>query len=105
MINGPVWHWRKHSVGGGGYIGYGLGWQERPGLGMYQARIALSATGPVNVEGRNDDGDVLLVPESIPATTGVASVALSVDAGPAPASTRAGTRSGRRWPRHQPVTG
>jgi len=40
----------------------------------------LSATGPVNVEVWNDNGDVLLARRSISATAGIETVTLGVDA-------------------------
>lgn len=39
-----------------------------------------SATGPVNVEVWNDNGDVLLARRSIPATAGIETVVFPVDA-------------------------
>ena len=52
--------------------------RSRPG--RYQALVTLSATGPVNVEVWNDTGNVLLARRSIPATTGIESVVVPVDA-------------------------
>ena len=42
--------------------------------------MTLSATGPVNVEVWDDNGDVLLARRSIPATAGVKSITLPVNA-------------------------
>jgi hypothetical protein len=78
VITGPVGTWRMTSAIGRGYVSDGLAWQEPPG--RYKALVSLSATGPVKVEVWNDTGNVLLARQSVPATTGVESVVLPVDA-------------------------
>lgn len=78
VMTGPAGNWRVTSTGRRGYVADGLAWQERPG--RYQALVSLSASGPVNVEVWNDTGRVLLSRRSVPATTGVESVVLPVDA-------------------------
>jgi Predicted membrane protein (DUF2079) len=78
VLAGPVAGWHVTSAGREGYVADGLAWQEPPG--WYQALVTLSATGPVNVEVWNDTGRTLLARHSIPATTGVESVVLLVDA-------------------------
>ncbi|HEY2578589.1 MAG TPA: hypothetical protein VGI74_19985 [Streptosporangiaceae bacterium] len=78
VIHGPVPAWHVTSTGGEGYVADGLAWQEPPG--HYQAQVTLSATRPVNVEVWNDNGNRLLARQTIPATTGVQTVTLAVDA-------------------------
>ena len=78
VMAGPVANWHITSAGGRGYVADGLAWQEPPG--QYQALVTLSATGPVNVEVWNNTGNVLLARRSIPATGGVQTVAVPVDA-------------------------
>lgn len=78
VMTGPVRTWRMTSSGGRGYVADGMAWQESPG--RYQVLVSLSAAGPVNVEVWNDTGNMLLVRQSVPATTGPESVALQVDA-------------------------
>jgi hypothetical protein len=78
VMTGPAGTWHVRSTGGRGYVVDRLDWLAPPG--GYQARVALSATGPVNVEVWNDTGDVLLARQSLPATSGVESVVLPVDA-------------------------
>jgi hypothetical protein len=78
VLAGPVAGWHVTSVGREGYVAEGLTWQQPPG--RYQALVTLSATGPVNVEVWNDTGNTLLARLSIPATAGVESVVLPVDA-------------------------
>jgi Predicted membrane protein (DUF2079) len=77
-LAGPVADWHMGSTGGRGYVADGLEWLAAPG--RYQALVTLSAAIPVNVEVWNDTGNVLLARKSIPATTGIESVALAVDA-------------------------
>jgi hypothetical protein len=78
VMTGPVGDWRVISSGGRGYIADGIAWQRPPG--RYQAFVTLSTSGPVNVEVWNDTGNVLLARRGIPATTGVETVELPVDA-------------------------
>jgi hypothetical protein len=78
VMTGPAGTWRVTSTGGRGYVSDELAWLEPPG--RYQALVSLSATGPVTVEVWNDTGNVLLARRSVPTTTGVESVSLSVDA-------------------------
>jgi hypothetical protein len=75
---GPVADWHVTSAGGEGYVAEGLAWQKSPG--RYQAVVTLSTTGPVNVEVWNDTGHELLARRSIPATTGVETRSIPVDA-------------------------
>ena len=78
VMAGRVAAWHVTSAGGHGYVADGLAWQEPPGL--YNAFVTLSATAPVNVEIWNDTGGTLLARRSIPATAGVQTVAVPVDA-------------------------
>jgi Predicted membrane protein (DUF2079) len=78
VMTGAMSTWHLASTGGRGYIADGLAWQERPG--RYTAFVTLSATGPVNVEVWNDTGNTLLARRTIPATSGVESVAVPADA-------------------------
>lgn len=78
VMTGPVGTWHVTSTGQRGYVADGIAWQEPPG--RYQAHVTLSATGPVNVEVWNDSGDKLLSRYSIPATPGVDTVSLPVNA-------------------------
>jgi hypothetical protein len=78
VLTGPVGDWHVTSTGKRGYVSDGLEWQER--AGRYEAQVSLSASGPVNVEVWDDTGNVLLARQSIPATDGVATVAMAVDA-------------------------
>jgi hypothetical protein len=55
-----------------------LAWQVPSG--RYQASVTLSASGPVNVEVWDDTGDALLARRMLPATNGVESISLPVDA-------------------------
>jgi hypothetical protein len=81
--------WHVTSTGGQGYVADELEWQEP--TGRYEAYVALSATGPVNVEVWNDTGNTLLARRIITATTGVQTIALGVDvATPYRASTYSG---------------
>ena len=78
VMTGPAGSWHVTSAGGEGYVTDGLTWQEPPG--RYQALVTLSTSGPVNVEVWNDTGHTLLARRSIPATAGIESIALAVDA-------------------------
>jgi hypothetical protein len=78
VMTGPAGTWHVASTGTRGYVVDRLDWLEPPG--GYQAQVALSATGPVNVEVWNDTGKTLLARRSVPATTGIESVVLPVDA-------------------------
>lgn len=78
VMSGPPAAWHMTATGGPGYVADGIAWQKPPG--NYQARVRLAASGPVNVEVWNDTGEVLLSRRSIPATRGVESVRLPVDA-------------------------
>ena len=78
VMTGPPGTWRVTSSGGRGYVADEIAWQKPPG--RYQALVTLSAAGPVNVEVWNDTGNVLLARRSIPATSGVESVVVPVDA-------------------------
>jgi hypothetical protein len=78
VLTGPVADWHVASGGGKGYVADGLAWQESPGL--YQASVALSTTGPVNVEVWNDTSNTLLARRSLPGTAGIQSVTMAVDA-------------------------
>ena len=77
-MTGPPGTWRMTSSGGRGYVADEIAWQKPPG--QYQALVTLSAAGPVKVEVWNDTGNTLLARRSIPATTGVESVVVPVDA-------------------------
>jgi hypothetical protein len=78
VLAGPVGGWHVVSTGQRGYVSDGLEWQER--AGRYEAHVSLSASGPVDVEVWDDTGDVLLARQAIPATGGVQTVALPVEA-------------------------
>ena len=78
VLTGPVSNWHVGSAGGQGYVCDGLAWLKP--AGRYQASVTLSATGPVNVEVWDDNGDVLLARQSLPATAGVESITLPVNA-------------------------
>ena len=78
VTTGAAGNWYVTSAGREGYVTDGLTWQEP--AGRYQALVTLSATGPVNIEVWNDTGHTLLGRRTIPATTGVESIALAVDA-------------------------
>ena len=78
VMTGPPGIWCVTSTGGKGYVTDGLAWQKPPG--SYQALVTLSAAGAVNVEVWNDTSDTLLARRTIPATTGIESVAMPVDA-------------------------
>jgi hypothetical protein len=88
VMTGPVIGWHTTSTGASGYVADGLAWSEPPG--RYDAQVTLSATGPVNVEVWNDTGNTLLARQTTPATTGIQTVTLGVDA----AASRASTYSG-----------
>ena len=78
VLTGPSAGWHVTSTGREGYVADRLEWQHLPG--EYRASVTLSATGPVNVEVWNDTGNVLLSRRSLPATNGVQTVTLPVDA-------------------------
>ena len=78
VLTGPVPGWHAASAGGPGYVADGLAWQEP--VGPYQASVRLSASGPVNVEVWNDNGDVLLARRTLPGTSGVQTETMPVDA-------------------------
>ncbi len=78
VMTGPEGTWHMTAAGRKGYAADGMAWQDPSG--RYQALVSLSATGPVNIEVWNDTGNVLLARRSVPATTGVESIALPVDA-------------------------
>jgi hypothetical protein len=56
----------------------GLAWPEP--VGPYQASVRLSASGPVNIEVWNDNGDMLLARRTLPGTSGVQTETMPVDA-------------------------
>lgn len=78
VMAGPIRVWRVTSTGRSGYVADELAWQKSPGL--YQAYVTLFATGPVNVEVWNDNGNTLLARLHIPATSGIDTVTLQVNA-------------------------
>jgi hypothetical protein len=78
VMTGPARTWHVTADGGRGYVVDELIWQDVPG--RYQAHVALSATGPVNIEVWNSVGRVLLAQRRIPGTAGVESVGLPVNA-------------------------
>jgi len=78
VTTGPLTGWHVTSTGGKGYVVSGLAWQVA--AGRYRAAVSLSATGPVNVEVWDDTGDALLARRIIPATDGVESVVMAVNA-------------------------
>ena len=78
VMTGPVSGWNVTSTGHRGYVLSGLAWQLPSG--RYQASVTLSASGPVNVEAWDDTGDALLARRTLPATDGVQSISLPVDA-------------------------
>jgi hypothetical protein len=78
VMTGPVSGWNVTSTGHRGYVVSGLAWQVPSG--RYQASVTLSASGPVNVEVWDDTGDALLARRTLPATDGVESISVPVDA-------------------------
>jgi hypothetical protein len=78
VLAGPVGNWHVTATGKRGYVSDGLEWQER--TGRYEAYVSLSASAPVNVEVWDDTGNLLLARQSIPATDGVETVTMPVDA-------------------------
>jgi Predicted membrane protein (DUF2079) len=79
VLSGPeAGSWHVASTGRAGYVDDELAW--RVPTGIYQAVVRLSASGPVNLEVWNDNGNVLLTRRTIPATNGVEAFALPVDA-------------------------
>jgi hypothetical protein len=78
VLGGAPGTWHVTSSGGSGYVVDEITWLRPPG--RYQALVTLSASEPVNVEVWNDSGGVLLARRSMPATTGVETVELPVDA-------------------------
>jgi len=78
VLTGASATWHMSATGRRGYVADGMAWQEQPGL--YQARVSLSTTGPVNVEVWNDTRHMLLARKAVPATTGAEPVVLPVDA-------------------------
>ncbi len=75
---GPPASWHLASTGHPGYVLARDYWREPPG--HYEASVMLASTGPVNVEAWNATGHVLLARRSIPATDGVETISMSVDA-------------------------
>ncbi|MHB8324913.1 MAG: DUF2079 domain-containing protein [Candidatus Dormibacteria bacterium] len=78
FLDGPASSWHLVSTGHAGYILVGDYWREPPG--HYQASVMLASTGPVNVEVWNATGNVLLARRSIPATYGLQTISMPVDA-------------------------
>jgi hypothetical protein len=78
VVTGPLASWHAAAGPGPGYAAYGLAWQEP--LGRYLATVELSAAQPVNVEIWDDNREVLLARQRIPATDGIASVTVPVTA-------------------------
>ena len=78
LPSGPVRTWHLTSIGPPGYVADGLAWQIP--TGQYQVNVTLSARLRVNVEVWNDNGNRMLARRSIPATNGIETVALPVDA-------------------------
>jgi hypothetical protein len=78
VLTGPSSAWHVTSTGQAGYVADRLLWRQRPG--QYQASVTLSATAPVNVEVWDDNSGTLLTRRAIPATSGVQTVNLPVDA-------------------------
>ena len=78
VLTGPPSGWHVTSTGRPGYVADRLEWHRPPG--RYQASVILSATGPVNVEVWNNTGDTLLGRRSIPATNGIQTITMPVDA-------------------------
>lgn len=78
VMSGPPATWHMTALKGRGYVADGLAWQELPG--RYEAMVSLSAVGPVNVEVWDDTGNVLLARQRVPATAGVETITLPVDA-------------------------
>jgi hypothetical protein len=78
VMTGSVSGWNVTSTGQRGYVVSGLAWQVSSG--RYQASVTLSASGPVNVEVWDDTGDALLARRMLPASDGVQSISLPVDA-------------------------
>jgi hypothetical protein len=83
VLTGPPADWHVTSNGHSGYVASRLLWRQPPGA--YQASVALSATSPVNVEVWDDNTGVLLARRTIPATSGIQTIDLPVEAGAYPA--------------------
>jgi uncharacterized membrane protein len=76
VMNGPASTWHVTSTGRRGYVVDRLQWRRL--LGSYELAVTLSATGPVNIEVWNDNGDKLLARQSIPSTHGVQTIRIPV---------------------------
>jgi hypothetical protein len=77
VVSGPEPGWHVASDGSKGYVSAGLAWQVP--AGEYRTTVRLSASGPVNVEVWDDNGNILLSRRSFPGGTGT--VSMHVDAG------------------------
>jgi len=78
VVTGPPASWHVTSNGRRGYVADRLEW-ARP-AGRLEASVTLSATGPVNVEVWNNTGRRLLARRHLPATQGIATITLPVNA-------------------------
>lgn len=78
VMSGPVSAWHVSATGKKGYVSDRLEWL-RP-VGHYRASVTLSASGPVNIEVWNDNGNLLLARRDLPGTTGVRTFSMPVDA-------------------------
>ena len=77
-LTGPVRSWHAGSSGREGYVSDGIQWLEP--LGRYTTQIVLSASGPVNVEVWDDNGNgMLLARRTITAAAGRQSVNLPIN--------------------------
>jgi hypothetical protein len=82
MMSGPVSGWRLIATGARGYVADGMEWREPPG--RYQASVALSAAGPVNVEVWDNTSRTLLGRRTIAPTSGIEQITIPVTAPDAP---------------------
>ena len=76
VMTGPIRSWHVTSTGTRGYVVDRLQWRRH--LGTYKISVTLSATGPVNIEIWNDNGDALLARRHVPATAGVETITVPV---------------------------
>lgn len=78
VLTGSPSTWHVTSDGKQGYVADRLEWART--AGQFEARVTLSADGPVNVEVWDNTGNVLLTRDSVPFTHGRITVALPVNA-------------------------
>lgn len=77
-LTGPPSSWHLESTGHSGYVLAHDYWREP--AGHYEASVVLVSTVPVNVEVWNATANVLLSRRTVPATAGVDTITMQVDA-------------------------